>query len=270
MVDYRALQDFFNQGDVVTGIDVRVDDVFAVAAIGAIAENFPRGAFASSTGASSTTTSLRASGCSGWCSPSLLLHRPRGELQHRLHADHDRARQAKGHRDPQVDGRLAVRDHEGVRDPGPDDRRDRHDQRSDRRLGVCLLIKYTDFGLDPSIYMIDHLPVQIDPPSFWLWESWRCSSLCWPRSAPPGGRRVQPRRRPALRLRRRSRSMRRAEHASPMAMACVWAFRALTNHAAAGWRSGVRIERQHGGSLFGGGRRRGRLGRAARRRARVG
>ncbi|MGM0557371.1 MAG: FtsX-like permease family protein [Myxococcota bacterium] len=30
MVDFHALQDFFNQGDVVTGIDIRVDDVFAV------------------------------------------------------------------------------------------------------------------------------------------------------------------------------------------------------------------------------------------------
>ncbi len=34
MADYRALQDFFNQGDMVTGIDIRVDDVFGVAQIG--------------------------------------------------------------------------------------------------------------------------------------------------------------------------------------------------------------------------------------------
>ncbi|MEO1267629.1 MAG: ABC transporter permease, partial [Myxococcota bacterium] len=33
MVDYRALQDFFNQGDVVTGIELRVTDVFAVGTI---------------------------------------------------------------------------------------------------------------------------------------------------------------------------------------------------------------------------------------------
>lgn len=33
MTDYRALQDFFNQGDLVTGIDIRVDDVFDVATI---------------------------------------------------------------------------------------------------------------------------------------------------------------------------------------------------------------------------------------------
>ena len=33
MVDYRALQDFFNQGDVVTGIELRVEDVFAVGEI---------------------------------------------------------------------------------------------------------------------------------------------------------------------------------------------------------------------------------------------
>lgn len=34
MVDYHALQDFFNQGDVVTGIEIRVDDIFAVGPIG--------------------------------------------------------------------------------------------------------------------------------------------------------------------------------------------------------------------------------------------
>ncbi len=33
LVDYRALQDFFHQGDSVTGIDIRVEDVFDVGAI---------------------------------------------------------------------------------------------------------------------------------------------------------------------------------------------------------------------------------------------
>jgi len=33
-------------------------------------------------------------------------------------------------------------------------------------LGVCLVVKFTDFGLDPSIYMIDHLPVDIRPMEF--------------------------------------------------------------------------------------------------------
>ncbi len=46
MVDYRALQDFFNQGDVVTGIEIRVRDVFAVGAIGeAIRTRLPPGRF---------------------------------------------------------------------------------------------------------------------------------------------------------------------------------------------------------------------------------
>ncbi len=35
MVDYRSLQDFFNQGDVVTGVEIRVSDIFAVGPIGA-------------------------------------------------------------------------------------------------------------------------------------------------------------------------------------------------------------------------------------------
>ena len=31
---------------------------------------------------------------------------------------------------------------------------------------VCYAIKHSDFGLDPSIYMIDHLPVRIVPIEF--------------------------------------------------------------------------------------------------------
>lgn len=46
LVDFRALQDFFNQGDMVTGIDIRVDDVFNVANIGrAVKAIVPPGRF---------------------------------------------------------------------------------------------------------------------------------------------------------------------------------------------------------------------------------
>jgi len=46
MVDYRALQDFFNQGDSVTGIEIRVTDVFAVGEIGkSIRAELPPGRF---------------------------------------------------------------------------------------------------------------------------------------------------------------------------------------------------------------------------------
>ncbi len=46
IVDYRALQDFFNQGDMITGLDVRVDDVFEIAPISRAAkEVLPPGRF---------------------------------------------------------------------------------------------------------------------------------------------------------------------------------------------------------------------------------
>lgn len=46
MADYRALQDFFNQGDVVTGVDIRVDDVFDVARVGTVVKDvLPPGRF---------------------------------------------------------------------------------------------------------------------------------------------------------------------------------------------------------------------------------
>ncbi len=46
IVDYRALQDFFKQGDMITGLDVRVDDVFEIAPISRAAkEVLPPGRF---------------------------------------------------------------------------------------------------------------------------------------------------------------------------------------------------------------------------------
>lgn len=46
MADFRALQDFFNQGDVVTGVDIRVDDVFDVARVGTVVKDvLPPGRF---------------------------------------------------------------------------------------------------------------------------------------------------------------------------------------------------------------------------------
>jgi lipoprotein-releasing system permease protein len=46
IVDYRSIQDFFHQGDVVTGLEVRVDDVFNTAAISrTIKSKLPPGRF---------------------------------------------------------------------------------------------------------------------------------------------------------------------------------------------------------------------------------
>jgi lipoprotein-releasing system permease protein len=46
MVDYRALQDFFHQGDVVTGLEIRVDDVFGTGDISQeIKHRLPPGRF---------------------------------------------------------------------------------------------------------------------------------------------------------------------------------------------------------------------------------
>lgn len=46
IIDYHALQDFFNQGDMVTGLDVRVKDVFGIAPISRAAKKvLPPGRF---------------------------------------------------------------------------------------------------------------------------------------------------------------------------------------------------------------------------------
>lgn len=168
MADYRALQHFFNQGDVVTGIDIRVHDVFAVAQIGKVLKaTLPKGRF------------------------RVLDWR---ELNHNLFTSLGLQRLVLAVLfcfivlvasfniactlimmvlDKQKD--IAI-----IKSMG-----------ASRRqilmifliqglsigcvgtvggilggLAVCLAIKYSDFGLDPSIYMIDHLPVRMLPHEF--------------------------------------------------------------------------------------------------------
>ncbi len=163
MADYRALQDFFNQGDVVTGIDVRVDDVFNVSQIAdQIEEQLPAGRF------------------------RILDWR---ELNHNLFTSLELQRLVlaviflfivlvAGFNivatmimivlDKRKDiailksmgasnfGIMKVFMLQGLMIGGVG------------TLGglmggwaVCMLVQQTNFGLDPSIYMIDHLPVQI-------------------------------------------------------------------------------------------------------------
>lgn len=168
MADYHALQDFFHQGDVVTGIDIRVDDVFEVKPIGrALDRTLPTGRFR----------------VLDWT-----------ELNHNLFTSLGLQRLVLAVLfcfivlvasfniactlimmvlDKQKD--IAI-----IKSMGAS-------RRSIMKifvtqgltigfigtiggliggLIVCLVIKYWDFGLDPSIYMIDHLPVRIVPIEF--------------------------------------------------------------------------------------------------------
>jgi lipoprotein-releasing system permease protein len=168
MVDYRALQDFFNQGDVVTGIDVRVEDVFAVGAIGdQIAEQLPQGRFRildwrelnhnlfTSLGLQRLVLAVLFLFIVLVASFNIVATLIMIVLDKRKDISILKSMGAGRFGIMKVfmlQGLMigAVGTVNGLLGG----------------LAVCLLIKHTNFGLDPSIYMIDHLPVQIDPLEF--------------------------------------------------------------------------------------------------------
>lgn len=163
MTDYRALQEFFKQPDVVTGLDIRVDDVFAVGKIAAdLKTALPEGRF------------------------RVLDWR---ELNHNLFTSLGLQRLVlavlfcfivlvacfnivctlimivlEKNKD------IAILKSMGATNLGIM-KTFVYQGLTIGLIGtvngliggvvVCLLIKYTSFGLDPSIYMIDHLPVRI-------------------------------------------------------------------------------------------------------------
>jgi lipoprotein-releasing system permease protein len=168
MVDYRALQEFFNQGDVVTGIDVRVDDVFAVDGIAkAIEAHLPKGRFRildwkelnhnlfTSLGLQRLVLAVLFLFIVLVASFNIVATLIMIVLDKRKDISILKSMGATNAGVMKVfmlQGLMigAVGTVSGL-------------------LGgwaVCLGVKHTSFGLDPSIYMIDHLPVQIQAMEF--------------------------------------------------------------------------------------------------------
>ncbi len=168
IADYRALQDFFRQGDGVTGIDVRVSDVFQVNQLGRDIERvIPTGRFRilnwqklhhnlfTSLGLQRLVLAvlfcfivLVASFNIACTLIMMVLDRQKdiailksmgasGGSVLKIFVIQGMTIGLIGTLSGLVGGWL-----------------------------VCLGIKYTDVGLDPSIYMIDHLPVRIVPVEF--------------------------------------------------------------------------------------------------------
>jgi lipoprotein-releasing system permease protein len=168
MVDYRALQEFFNQGDVVTGIDVRVDDVFAVDAItDDIEAHLPEGRFRildwkelnhnlfTSLGLQRLVLAVLFLFIVLVASFNIVATLIMIVLDKRKDISILKSMGATNWGVMKVfvlQGLMigAVGTINGLLGG----------------LAVCLLVKHTSFGLDPSIYMIDHLPVQIEPLEF--------------------------------------------------------------------------------------------------------
>lgn len=168
MVDYRALQDFFNQGDVVTGIDIRVDDVFHVAALGrTLKEVLPKGRFKVMDWRELNNNLFTSLGLQRlvlailFCFIVLVasFNIACTLIMMVLDKQKDVAIiKSMGASSAQIMMIFLIQGLSigfvgtvgGVLGG----------------LGVCLAIKHWDFGLDPSIYMIDHLPVRMLPEEF--------------------------------------------------------------------------------------------------------
>ena len=168
MVDYRALQDFFGQGDVVTGIDVRVEDVFAVDGISERIEKYlPEGRFRILTWKELNHNLFTSLGLQRLVLAVLFLFIVLVAsfnivatlimivLDKRKDISILKSMGATNWGVMKVfmlQGLMigAVGTINGLLGG----------------LAVCLIIKHTSFGLDPSIYMIDHLPVQIEALEF--------------------------------------------------------------------------------------------------------
>lgn len=163
LADYHALQDFFNQGDVVTGVDIRVDDVFAVASIARVVKDaLPPGRFRildwrelnhnlfTSLGLQRLVLAVLflfivlVASFNIVCTLIMIVLDKQKEVA---------ILKSMGATSRSIMKMFVI---EGlvVGAVGT----------INGLLGglvVCTIIKHTDFGLDPSIYMIDYLPVRI-------------------------------------------------------------------------------------------------------------
>lgn len=168
IADYRALQDFFKQGDGVTGLDVRVDDVFQVARLGREIDTVvPTGRFRildwqklhhnlfTSLGLQRLVLAvlfcfivLVASFNIACTLIMMVLGRQKDIAILKSMGASGRSILKLFMMQGMTIGLIGTVS--GLVGG----------------LVVCLGIKYTDVGLDPSIYMIDHLPVRIVPVEF--------------------------------------------------------------------------------------------------------
>ena len=165
MVDYRALQDFFKQPDVVTGIDVRVHDVFAVGRINrAIKEILPSGRFRTMDWRELNHNLFTSLGMQRlvlvvlFCFIVLVasFNIACTLIMMVLDKQKDIAILKSMGASTWAMTKVFVFQGLAIALIGT----------VSGLLGgivVCTIIKYTDFGLDPKIYMIDHLPVRIVP-----------------------------------------------------------------------------------------------------------
>ena len=168
LVDYRALQDFFHQGDGVTGVDVRVEDVFYVTSLGErIGEVIPQGRFRVLDWKQLNHNLFTSLGLQRLVLGVLLcfvvLVASFNIACTLIMMVLDRQKDIAILKSMGASGAsiLTIFIIQGV---------------TIGLIGtingliggwlVCLGIQYTDVGLDPSIYMIDHLPVRIIPSEF--------------------------------------------------------------------------------------------------------
>jgi lipoprotein-releasing system permease protein len=168
LTDYRALQDFFRQGDVATGIDVRVESVFDVGAISReIERRVPPGRFRvldwrelnhnlfTSLGLQRLVLAVLfcfivlVASFNIVCTLIMIVLDKQREIAIMKSMGASRF------------GIMRLFLLEGLVVGGVGTAIGLCGG-----LAVCHIVKYSDFGLDPAIYMIDHLPVRVVPLEF--------------------------------------------------------------------------------------------------------
>ncbi len=168
LVDYRALQDFFGQGDTVTGVDVRVEDVFAVGDLAMeLREVFPATEYRIMDWRQlnhNLFTSLQlqrrvlavlflfivlVASFNIVCTLIMIVLEKNKEIAilKSMGATNLEVMKTFMYQGSIIGLIGTINGLIGG-------------------LAVCLLVRHTNFGLDPEIYMIDHLPVRIDPWEF--------------------------------------------------------------------------------------------------------
>jgi lipoprotein-releasing system permease protein len=168
LVDFRALQDFFNQGDVVTGIDIRVDDVFAVDEIeSGVSASIDAGRFRILDWKDLNHNLFTSLGLQRlvlfvlFCFIVLVASFNIVATLIMIVLDKRKDIAILKSMGATNTGIMLVFLAQGLIIGAVGT--------VNGLIGglvACLVIKHTSFGLDPSIYMIDHLPVQIDPLEF--------------------------------------------------------------------------------------------------------
>jgi lipoprotein-releasing system permease protein len=157
-------QKFFGLGNAITGVEIRVTDLYGAEKVARQLEQTLGTPFRARDWMEVNRNLFLAV----QAREGRLLHRAdadraRRRLQHRRDADHGRDGKAQGHRDPQVDGRDRSEHRPHLHVEGADHRRRRHrcSASSADTPAAGLLARYQFVELPKDVFYVSTLPVRV-------------------------------------------------------------------------------------------------------------